>query len=80
LFDVGTPVLGICYGMQLMAHTLGGKVAPAAAKFGHATVNVSWRCRRRCVCGRAMAISSRRPGGILRPRDEQTRHLAAMAA
>ncbi len=42
LFDVGTPVLGICYGMQLMAHTLGGKVAPAAQReFGHATVSVS---------------------------------------
>jgi GMP synthase (glutamine-hydrolysing) len=42
VFDVGTPVLGICYGMQLMAHTLGGKVAPAAQReFGHATVNVS---------------------------------------
>jgi GMP synthase (glutamine-hydrolysing) len=42
VFDVGTPVLGICYGMQLMAHTLGGKVAPAAQReFGHATVSVS---------------------------------------
>jgi len=26
LFSLGIPVLGICYGMQLMAHTLGGKV------------------------------------------------------
>ncbi len=27
LFDLGVPVLGICYGMQLMTHLLGGKVA-----------------------------------------------------
>ncbi len=41
LFEVGTPVLGICYGMQLMAHTLGGQVAPAPQReFGHATVKV----------------------------------------
>ena len=27
LFDAGIPILGICYGLQLMAHMLGGKVA-----------------------------------------------------
>ena len=42
LFDLGRPVLGICYGMQLMADTLGGRVAPAPQReFGHATVRVS---------------------------------------
>ena len=26
IFDMGIPILGICYGAQLMAYTLGGKV------------------------------------------------------
>src|SRR4051812_43977310 len=42
LFEVGTPVLGICYGMQLMADTLGGSVAPAPQReYGHATVSIT---------------------------------------
>ena len=30
VFDLGVPVLGICYGMQLMTHLLGGQVAASA--------------------------------------------------
>lgn len=38
----GVPVLGICYGLQLLAHTLGGKVSPSRAReFGSAQVTVT---------------------------------------
>lgn len=30
IFTLGIPILGICYGCQFIAHTLGGKVSPAA--------------------------------------------------
>ena len=31
IFTWGVPILGICYGCQLMAHSLGGRVAPATS-------------------------------------------------
>jgi GMP synthase (glutamine-hydrolysing) len=41
LFDLGLPVLGICYGLQFMVHTLGGKVRPAEKReYGHAEIDV----------------------------------------
>ena len=41
LFDLGLPVLGICYGLQFMVHTLGGKVRPADKReYGHAEVDI----------------------------------------
>ena len=42
VFDAGVPVLGICYGMQLMTDALGGQVAPAPQReFGHATIRIA---------------------------------------
>ena len=40
IFELGIPVLGICYGMQLMAYTLGGNVAHAD-KREYGTTDVS---------------------------------------
>ncbi|TMD87585.1 MAG: glutamine-hydrolyzing GMP synthase [Chloroflexi bacterium] len=40
--NAGVPVLGICYGMQLLAYQLGGKVAPAGKReYGPASVQVA---------------------------------------
>jgi GMP synthase (glutamine-hydrolysing) len=42
LFDLGVPVLGICYGIQLLNHVLGGKVSPAPAReYGRKTFTIS---------------------------------------
>ena len=41
IFELGIPVLGICYGMQLMSHTLGGNVASATTReYGETSVNI----------------------------------------
>ncbi len=41
VFDLGVPVLGICYGQQIMARMLGGEVAPGARReFGAADLTV----------------------------------------
>jgi GMP synthase (glutamine-hydrolysing) len=42
LFALGAPVLGICYGMQLMCRLLGGTVEAAESReYGHATITVA---------------------------------------
>ncbi|GAC1437423.1 MAG: glutamine-hydrolyzing GMP synthase [Solirubrobacteraceae bacterium] len=41
LLELGVPVLGICYGMQLLAHELGGRVEQAAVgEFGRSELTV----------------------------------------
>jgi GMP synthase (glutamine-hydrolysing) len=39
VYELGVPMLGICYGMQLMAHQLGGKVEPSQSReYGKAVI------------------------------------------
>src|SRR5690242_15961760 len=41
LIEADLPVLGVCYGMQLQSHALGGHVAPPAEReFGPATIEI----------------------------------------
>ncbi len=41
IFDLGIPILGICYGMHYMVHTLGGKIQKAAKReYGFASLNI----------------------------------------
>ena len=41
IFDLGIPVLGLCYGLQVMGHFLGGKVEPGLKReFGKGTLQI----------------------------------------
>src|ERR1043166_1867806 len=41
IWKLGVPVLGICYGMQLMAHQLGGTVEKSDKReYGHAEIEI----------------------------------------
>ncbi len=45
VFELGVPVLGICYGMQAMAERFGGKVHGSDIhEFGAATIDVTGNC------------------------------------
>ena len=49
IFTLGVPILGICYGCQLMAHNLGGLVTPAqedtAREYGKTVTYYDTSCR-----------------------------------
>ncbi|HUF13551.1 MAG TPA: glutamine-hydrolyzing GMP synthase [Longimicrobiales bacterium] len=40
VLDLGVPVLGVCYGMQLIAHMRGARVQPGKREYGRAEVSI----------------------------------------
>ncbi len=66
LFDSGLPILGICYGQQVMSHQLGGEVRPGhetgeGGEFGRAFLTVTERMRA-CSTGCGRSASATRCG------------------
>ena len=46
ILELGVPVLGICYGLQLIAHLLGGQVARSGRReYGHGTLRITDKSR-----------------------------------
>ena len=46
IYSMGLPILGICYGMQVMTEQLGGKVSPSNEReFGHANAKMEANSR-----------------------------------
>jgi GMP synthase (glutamine-hydrolysing) len=46
VLEYGVPILGICYGMQLLCQHLGGRVVPSPKReFGRATLHIDVGCR-----------------------------------
>ena len=71
VFELGMPVLGICYGMQLMTDMLGGEVRRSGHReFGHAPgPRAGGRASRRSAArGHGCSRTSRRAAGLGEPR------------
>ena len=45
IFSMGIPILGICYGLQLMAHLNGGKVEQGRKEYGPVKVELTMRAK-----------------------------------
>jgi GMP synthase (glutamine-hydrolysing) len=87
VFELGVPVLGICYGHQLMAYLLGGKVGPAERReYGRTIVTVDeprgilqdWERQEQCWMSHGVEVDEP-PAGFTVLAHTETTPVAAMA-
>ena len=57
IFKLSVPFLGICYGMQIMAHLLGGEVKPAKNReYGHSKLEILHESSLLKGCGKSSLV------------------------
>ncbi|MBU0759240.1 MAG: glutamine-hydrolyzing GMP synthase [Candidatus Omnitrophica bacterium] len=86
IFELGVPVLGICYGMQLMGHILRGKVGPTRRReYGHAELIIDKKDRLFSGCGKKENVWMshgdqvlRLPDGFIRLAHTKNSRIASM--
>ncbi len=72
LFVAGIPILGICYGFQLMVRELGGTVArTGAGEYGAATLRLACPAQAGLPGGGPGLLSPGQPGGVPEVRSRQ---------
>ena len=87
IFDLNIPILGICYGMQFMAYTLGGKVEKATTReYGEMKVNINnqntlfSKLNKTNICLMSHTdYVSKLPKGFIKVASTKTCKIAAMA-
>ena len=87
IFDLNIPILGICYGMQFMSHTLGGKVEKATTReYGEMKVNINnqntlfSKLNKTNICLMSHTdYVSKLPKGFIKVASTKTCKIAAMA-
>lgn len=89
IFDLGIPVLGICYGMQLMNRHFGGTVLPSPTKeYGETEVNVNPACllfdgldvQQHVLMSHGDSVGEPAPGFEVVGRSKDTHHHEVVAA
>lgn len=57
IFEIDVPFLGICYGMQIMAHFMGGKVEPSSNReYGHSKLEIIKETKLLKECGKLSLV------------------------